>query len=239
MFRFTTAGESHGPALTTIVEGVPAGLALRAEEVDLDLRRRQGGYGRGGRMRIESDRAEILSGVRFGETLGSPITLQVRNRDWENWTVPMSREPVEGDPGEEALRRVVHPRPGHADLVGVLKYRRTDARDILERASARETTVRVAAGAVARRMLSEVGVSIGSHVVSLGGIVAQPPQELPADLNAAADISPVRCLDAEAEGQMIDAIDEAKREGDTLGGVFEVGDDLDDVFQVEALLMGL
>lgn len=222
MFRFTTAGESHGPALTSIVEGVPAGLALRAEEIDRDLRRRQGGYGRGGRMRIESDRAEILSGVRFGETLGSPITLQVRNRDWENWTVPMSREPLDGDPGEEALRRVVHPRPGHADLVGVLKYRRTDARDILERASARETTVRVAAGAVARRMLAELGVSIGSHVVSLGGIVARPPEDLPADLNAVSDVSPVRCLDEEAEGRMIDAIDEAKREGDTLGGVFEV-----------------
>lgn len=222
MFRFTTAGESHGPALTTIVEGVPAGVPLRAEEIDLDLRRRQGGYGRGGRMRIESDRAEILSGVRFGETLGSPITLQVRNRDWENWTVPMSREPVGPEVDDDARRRVVQPRPGHADLVGVLKYRRTDARDILERASARETTVRVAAGAIARSLLGELGVEIGSHVVSLGGIVAQPPEELPERLNEASDISPVRCLDPEAEGAMIDAIDAAKREGDTLGGVFEV-----------------
>lgn len=222
MFRFTTAGESHGPALTTIVEGVPAGVPLRAEEIDLELRRRQGGYGRGGRMRIESDRAEILSGVRFGETLGSPITLQVRNRDWENWTVPMSREAVGEEVDDEARRRVVQPRPGHADLVGVLKYRRTDARDILERASARETTVRVAAGAVARRLLAELGVSIGSHIVSLGGIVARPPEELPERLNEASDISPVRCLDPEAEGAMIDAIDAAKREGDTLGGVFEV-----------------
>lgn len=222
MFRFTTAGESHGPALTTIVEGVPAGLPLRAEEIDLELRRRQGGYGRGGRMRIESDRAEILSGVRFGETLGSPITLQVRNRDWENWTVPMSREAVGEEVDDEARRRVVQPRPGHADLVGVLKYRRTDARDILERASARETTVRVAAGAVARRLLAELGVSIGSHIVSLAGIVARPPEELPERLNEASDISPVRCLDPEAEGAMIDAIDAAKREGDTLGGVFEV-----------------
>lgn len=222
MFRFTTAGESHGPALTTIVEGVPAGLPLRAEEIDLELRRRQGGYGRGGRMRIESDRAEILSGVRFGETLGSPITLQVRNRDWENWTVPMSREAVGEEVDDEARRRVVQPRPGHADLVGVLKYRRTDARDILERASARETTVRVAAGAVARRLLAELGVSIGSHIVSLGGIVARPPEELPERLNEASDISPVRCLDPEAEGAMIDAIDAAKREVDTLGGVFEV-----------------
>jgi chorismate synthase len=222
MFRFTTAGESHGPALTTIVEGVPAGLRLRAEEIDHELRRRQGGYGRGGRMRIESDRAEILSGVRFGETLGSPVTLQVRNRDWENWTIAMSREPLEGEHDDEALRRVVHPRPGHADLVGVLKYRRSDARDILERASARETTVRVGAGAIARRMLAEVGVSIGSHVVTLGGIVARTPEVLPQDLNAVADVSPVRCLDQEAEGRMIDAIDTAKREGDTLGGVFEV-----------------
>ena len=222
MFRFTTAGESHGPALTTIVEGVPAGLPLRSEEIDDDLRRRQGGYGRGGRMRIETDQAEILSGVRFGETLGSPVTLQVRNRDWDNWTVAMSREPLEGEVDENELRRVVHPRPGHADLVGVLKYRRHDARDILERASARETTVRVAAGAIARRFLAELGVTVGSHIVSLGGIQARPPTELPDDLNAASDISPVRCLDAEAEGQMIDAIDAAKRDGDTLGGVFEV-----------------
>jgi chorismate synthase len=222
MFRFTTAGESHGPALTTIVEGVPAGLAVRAEQIDHELRRRQGGYGRGGRMRIESDRAEILSGVRFGETLGSPITLQVRNRDWENWTVAMSREPLEGEHDDEALRRVVQPRPGHADLVGVLKYDRSDARDILERASARETTVRVGASAIARRMLEELGVTIGSHVVSLGGIVARPPEVLPENLNEVSDISPVRCLDEEAEGKMIDAIDTAKREGDTLGGVFEV-----------------
>ena len=222
MFRFTTAGESHGPALTTIVEGVPAGVPIRAEEIDHELRRRQGGYGRGGRMRIESDRAEILSGVRFGESLGSPITLQVRNRDWENWTVPMSREPLEGAHDDDELRRVVQPRPGHADLVGVLKYRRSDARDILERASARETTVRVAAGAVARRLLAELGVTIGSHVVSLGGIVARTPDVLPQNLNEVSDVSPVRCLDEDAEGRMIDAIDAAKREGDTLGGVFEV-----------------
>jgi chorismate synthase len=221
-FRFTTAGESHGPALTTIVEGTPAGLAIRAEEIDQELRRRQGGYGRGGRMRIESDRAEILSGVRHGETLGSPITLMVRNRDWENWTVAMGREPLEAEHDDETLRRVVHPRPGHADLVGVLKYDRTDARDILERASARETTVRVAAGAIAKRLLAELGVTVGSHVVMLGGIVAKDLGEMPDDLNGVVDASPVRCLDGEAEGDMIDAIDEAKRRGDTLGGVFEV-----------------
>ncbi|HEX2187256.1 MAG TPA: chorismate synthase [Longimicrobiaceae bacterium] len=222
MFRFTTAGESHGPALAAVVEGVPAGLRLEAEHVDRELQRRQGGYGRGGRMRIESDRAEILSGVRHGETLGSPVTLLVRNRDWANWTVAMSAAPLEEPADDEALRRVHFPRPGHADLVGALKYERTDARDILERASARETTMRVAAGAVAKRLLAELGITVGSHVVALGGIRAEVPDTLPEDLNAASDPSPVRCLDPEAEGRMIEAIDAAKREGDTLGGVVEV-----------------
>jgi chorismate synthase len=222
MFRFTTAGESHGPALVALVEGVPAGLRLEAEDVDRELQRRQGGYGRGGRMRIESDRAEILSGVRHGETLGSPLALLVRNRDWANWTVAMSAAPPEPSADEEAMRRVHLPRPGHADLVGILKYDRADARDVLERASARETTVRVAAGAVAKRLLAELGITVGSHVVALGGIVASPADALPADLNAASDPSPVRCLDPQAEGRMIDAIDAAKREGDTLGGVVEV-----------------
>jgi len=222
LFRFTTAGESHGPALAAVVEGVPAGVPLAAEEIDAELRRRQGGYGRGGRMRIESDRAEIVSGVRHGETLGSPVTLLVRNRDWENWTAAMSAAPVENGGDDAAMRRVFFPRPGHADLVGALKYDRADARDILERASARETAARVAAGAVARRLLAAVGISVGSHVVSLGGVVARVPDALPDDLNAASDPSPVRCLDAEAEGRMIDAIDAAKRDGDTLGGVVEV-----------------
>jgi chorismate synthase len=221
-FRFTTAGESHGPALAAVVEGIPAGLPLRADDLDRELRRRQGGYGRGGRMRIESDRAEILSGVRHGETLGSPIALLVSNRDWANWTEAMSPEPVESSGDDEAMRRVFFPRPGHADLVGALKYGRTDARDILERASARETAARVACGAVARRLLAELGITVGSHVVALGGVVAAAPAELPDDLNAASDPSPVRCLDEEAEGRMIDAIDAAKREGDTLGGVVEV-----------------
>lgn len=221
-FRFTTAGESHGPALVALVEGVPAGLPLRAEQIDAELRRRQGGYGRGGRMRIESDRAEILAGVRHGETLGSPLALLVRNRDWANWTAAMSPEPP-ADPGDDELHRRVHlPRPGHADLVGVLKYDRADARDILERASARETAARVAAGAVAKRLLAELGITVGSHVVALGGIAARPPAELPAELNAASDPSPVRCLDPAAEERMIAAIDRAKREGDTLGGIFEV-----------------
>jgi chorismate synthase len=222
MFRFTTAGESHGPALLAIVEGVPAGLEIRSDAIDLELRRRQGGYGRGGRMRIESDRAEILSGVRHGQTLGSPIALQIRNKDWENWTVAMSAAPLEEEVDDETLRRVYLPRPGHADLVGILKYDRYDARDILERASARETTARVAAGAIAKQLLAEIGVTVDSHVVSLGGILAHLPAELPERLNEAVEPSPVRCLDAEAEGRMIDAIDEAKRNGDTLGGVFEV-----------------
>jgi chorismate synthase len=221
-FRFSTAGESHGPALAAVVEGLPAGLPLRADDLDRELRRRQGGYGRGGRMRIESDRAEILSGVRHGETLGSPVALLVRNRDWANWTEAMSAEPVESSGDDEAMRRVFFPRPGHADLVGALKYDRTDARDILERASARETAARVACGAVARRLLAELGITVGSHVVALGGVVASLSGEIPEDLNAASDPSPVRCLDPEAEGRMIDAIDAAKRDGDTLGGVVEV-----------------
>jgi len=222
LFRFTTAGESHGPALAAVVEGVPAGVPVSAGEIDAELRRRQGGYGRGGRMRIESDRAEILSGVRHGQTLGSPVTLLVRNRDWENWTAAMSPAPVENEGDDAAMRRVFFPRPGHADLVGALKYDRADARDILERASARETAARVAAGAVAKRLLAEVGITVGSHVVSLGGVAARAPAELPEDLNAASDPSPVRCLDPEAEGRMIDAIDAAKQAGDTLGGVVEV-----------------
>ncbi|HET6231030.1 MAG TPA: chorismate synthase [Longimicrobiaceae bacterium] len=222
LFRFTTAGESHGPALTAVVEGLPAGLPVAVDSIDAELRRRQGGYGRGGRMRIESDRAEILSGIRHGETLGSPVAMLVRNRDWANWTEAMSAAPVENAGDDEAMRRVFLPRPGHADLVGAMKYGRSDARDILERASARETAARVAAGALAKRLLAELGITVGSHVVSLGGIDAAVPDELPEDLNAASDPSPVRCLDAEAEGRMIDAIDAAKREGDTLGGVFEV-----------------
>lgn len=221
-FRFLTAGESHGPALTAVVEGAPAGLPLSSDEIDRELRRRQGGYGRGGRMRIESDRAEFLSGVRHGQALGSPIALLIRNRDWANWTDAMSASPVDSMGDDEAMRRVHLPRPGHADLVGALKYDRTDARDILERASARETAARVACGAVAKRLLAELGITIGSHVASLGGIVARVPDELPEDLNAASDPSPVRCLDADAEGAMIDAIDAAKRAGDTLGGVVEV-----------------
>lgn len=222
-FTFRTAGESHGRGLVTLIEGVPAGLELiAARDIDPDLRRRQGGYGRGGRMKIEQDSAEIVTGVRLGETLGAPIAMLVWNRDWTNWQTAMSAEPAADDVLEKKLRRVHLPRPGHADLVGVLKYDRTDARDILERASARETTARVAAGAVAKRILADLGITIGSHIVSLGGIDAALPAELPADLNAAADASPLRTLDRDAEQRMIAAIDNAKKEGDTFGGVFEV-----------------
>jgi chorismate synthase len=221
-FQFVTAGESHGPALTALVQGLPAGVPVDVAMIDHELRRRQGGYGRGGRMRIESDRAEVLSGVRHGFTLGSPVTLQVRNRDWANWTQAMSPVPVDEEADDGAMRRVHQPRPGHADLVGVLKYQRHDARDILERASARETAARVAVGAMAKALLAQLGIQIGSHVVSIGGIEAAVTGSLPLPVNDASDPSPVRCLDADAEGRMIDAIDAAKRDGDTLGGVFEV-----------------
>jgi chorismate synthase len=223
VFTFKTAGESHGRGLVTLVEGVPAGLEISAaRDIDPQLRRRQGGYGRGGRMAIEEDRAEILSGVRLGETIGSPVALLIWNRDWENWSIAMSPESPPPGLGDRDLRRVYLPRPGHADLVGILKYGRDDARDILERASARETTARVAAGAVARRLLAEAGVTIGSHIVRLGEVEARPPATWPADLNAAADASPLRTLDPEAELRMIEAVDRARQEGDTLGGVFEV-----------------
>lgn len=222
-FHFHTAGESHGRGLVALVEGVPAGLSLVVErDIDPELRRRQGGYGRGARMRIEKDAAELMAGVRLGETLGSPIALLMWNRDWDNWRVPMAYEPPADGATDRELRRVHLPRPGHADLVGVLKYDRADARDVLERASARETTARVAAGAIAKRLLAELGITIGSHIVMLGGIEARRPDTLPDDVNAVADESPLRTLDADAEQRMIDEIDAAKRAGDTLGGAFEV-----------------
>lgn len=222
-FRFHTAGESHGRGLVALVEGVPAGVPISAErDIDPELKRRQGGYGRGGRMKIEQDRAEFLSGVRFGETLGSPLAMVVWNRDWDNWRKAMSHEPPPADADEDLLRRVHLPRPGHADLVGVLKYDREDARDILERASARETTARVAAGAIAKRLLAELGVTIGSHIVRLGPIEARVPDPLPDDINAVSDLSPVRTLDPDADRRIIEEIDSAKLEGDTLGGIFEV-----------------
>jgi chorismate synthase len=223
MLRFTTAGESHGQALVSILEGMPAGLPLLAAHVDADLARRQQGYGRGRRMQIERDTAEILSGVRAGETIGSPIAMLIRNRDWANWQAIMDPAPREGDEAGTLRRRAVtRVRPGHADLTGILKYDRDDARDILERASARETTARVAAAAIARRLLEELGVSVGSHLVHLGGIDAVRPDPMPERLNEASDASPLRTLDKDAEARMIERIDEAKRAGNTLGGICEV-----------------
>jgi chorismate synthase len=221
-FRFTTAGESHGRGLVAILEGIPAGLPVSAERVDAELKRRQGGYGRGARMKIESDRIEWLAGVRAGETLGSPIALLVWNRDWEHWQDVMAPEAdTPGGAGSERRRQVTRPRPGHADLAGSLKYDRTDARDILERASARETVARVACGAICKILLAEFGIEIGSHVVELGGVVATP-HPLPTPLNAQADQSVVRCLDPAAEQEMVKRIDAAKAAGDTLGGIVEV-----------------
>ena len=233
MLRFTTAGESHGQALVAILEGIPAGLPLLARDIDEQLARRQQGYGRGRRMQIEQDSVELLSGVRAGETIGSPIAMLVRNRDWKNWQETMDPAPRAGDvassDGEGSAprkplrkRAVTRVRPGHADLTGLLKYDRDDARDILERASARETTARVAAGAVCRRFLGEFGVRVGSHIVQLGDVSAAVPRSMPDDVNAAADASPLRTLDADAERRMIERIDDVKREGNTLGGIAEV-----------------
>ena len=221
MLRFTTAGESHGPALVSVLEGMPAGLPLLAEHVDVELSRRQQGYGRGRRMQIERDTVEFLSGVRAGETIGSPIAMLVANRDWKNWQDVMDPAPRDGDP-DPRRRAVTRVRPGHADLTGILKYDRDDARDILERASARETTARVAAGAICKRLLAELDVQIGSHLVHLGGIDVTVPDPLPADINAMSDESPLRTLDREAESAMIARIDAIKREGNTLGGICEV-----------------
>ena len=220
--RFSTAGESHGPALVAVIEGVPAGLKLLAADIDAELARRQKGYGRGRRMQIEQDAVELLSGVRAGETLGSPIAMLVRNKDWKNWAEIMDPAPRPEDAGEGRKRVLTRVRPGHADLSGILKYDRRDARDILERASARETTARVAAGAVARRLLAELGITIGSHVVHIGGIDAAAPEVFPDDLNAAADPSPLRTLDAAADARMIARIDELRKAGNTAGGIAEV-----------------
>ena len=220
--HFHTAGESHGKALTALLEGIPAGLGLDvARDVDPELARRQRGYGRGRRMQIEKDHVELLSGVRLGETLGSPISMVIRNRDWENWATAMAHEVPPKDVNLKSLKPHYLPRPGHADLAGSFKYDRRDVRDILERASARETAARVACGAVAKRLLLELGISVQSHVRAIGS-VAVDLTDLPDDLNAVADEDPVRCLDPKASVLMCKEIDEAKDRGDTLGGIFEV-----------------
>ncbi len=218
--RYLTAGESHGRALVGILEGMPAGLSVNKEKIDAQLKRRQGGYGRGSRMKIEQDQIEVLAGIRAGVTLGSPIAVLIWNRDWENWGKHL--DPWKAPP--ERYHSVTVPRPGHADLAGALKYRHSDIRNVLERASARETAMRVALGAIARQFLEYFNVQIASHVVQIHTAKASCEiSELAlAELTARADASPVRCLDAEAEREMTACIDQAKTEGNTVGGVFEV-----------------
>lgn len=226
--KFTTAGESHGPALVSILEGLPAGVPVIAADIDHELARRQQGYGRGRRMQIEKDAVELLSGVRGGQSIGSPIAMMIHNRDWKNWQDIMDPALREGEVPTSsgvtpARKRVVtRVRPGHADHPGMMKYDRADGRDILERASARETTARVAAGAICRRFLAELDMHIGSHVIHLGGFDAVIPATLPDDINAVADESPVRMLDRSREKEIIEHIDAVKREGNTLGGICEV-----------------
>ncbi|HWX45811.1 MAG TPA: chorismate synthase [Solirubrobacteraceae bacterium] len=218
IIRLSTAGESHGPGLTAILEGLPAGLELRAEEIDADLARRQLGHGRGGRMKIERDAALVTGGVRHGRTLGGPVALQVANRDYANWEERMNPWPV----GEE-IPEVHLPRPGHADLVGTWKYKQSDVRNILERASARETAARVAGGALAKAFLRALGVEVRSHVVQIASVRAPAPAA-PLRLAdfAEVDSSPVRCLDAEASRAMVAEIDALRKANESLGGVFEV-----------------
>jgi len=215
MIRFLTAGESHGPALTTIVEGAPAGLAFEVDGLADELARRRLGYGRGPRQRIERDEIEILGGVRFARTLGGPISVIIRNTEWERWSEEMS--PASGTP----RKLMTAPRPGHADLPGMMKYDTRDARDILERASARETAARTVAGYVAKMLLAEVGVTVFSHVIQIGDVVAVADLPGPEDLERI-DASPVRCFDEAAAARMVGAIEAAKAERDTLGGVVEV-----------------
>jgi chorismate synthase len=215
--RFTTAGESHGPGLVTVLEGLPAGLELTPEDLDADLARRQLGHGRGGRMKIESDRAIVTSGIRHGRTLGSPVALRIENRDYRNWEERMNPWPVEAEVDEVHL-----PRPGHADLAGVQKYGFTDVRNVLERASARETAARVAAGALAKALLRAFGAQVLSHVVQIGSVRAPECGGLTPEDFAAVDESPVRCLDDDAGQAMVEEIDAARKANESLGGVYEV-----------------
>jgi chorismate synthase len=215
--RFVTAGESHGPGLTAIVEGLPAGLELSPEDIDRDLARRQLGHGRGGRMKIEKDRADVVAGVRHGRTLGSPVALRVDNRDYRNWEERMNPWPVDAEVDEVHL-----PRPGHADLAGLLKYGHTDVRNVLERASARETAARVAAGALAKALLRDLGVVVLSHVTRIGSVTAPERDDLRPEDFEGVDESPVRCLDEAASEAMVAEINTARKANESLGGVFEV-----------------
>jgi chorismate synthase len=223
MFRFLTAGESHGPGLTMVVEGLPAGLPVEKEHIDADLRRRQGGYGRGGRMKIEKDAIRFLSGVRHGKTLGSPITMHIENKDWVNWgDVRMNTEPV-----EEEVEAVTRVRPGHADFTGSIKYGHSDVRNSIERSSSRETASRVAVGGLCREFLAQFGITIHSHVLSVVDVGYSTSrgmrrEDYPEEMWEAVEASPMRCADAALTEKMIERILEAKREGDTCGGVFEV-----------------
>ena len=220
MLRFTTAGESHGRALVAILEGMPAGLPVDTLAIDRELAQRQWGYGRGGRMKIEHDHAEILSGVRHGLTLGSPIALLIENKDWANWTEVMDTQPREVEP--EKARQVKRPRPGHADLAGGQKFGARDLRNVLERASARETAARVACGAIAKQLLASFGIEIRSHVVQLGGIPDKPLELSWERVAAIPDDAPLRCADQHLQQQMTELIDQKREAGDTLGGIFEV-----------------
>jgi chorismate synthase len=219
-FRFTTAGESHGKALIAIVEGLPAGMEVNIEKINYQLWWRQQGYGRGGRQKIERDTVEILSGVRHGKTLGSPIALLIENKDFVHWQEVMSIEEIESQPKNS--RTVKRPRPGHADLAGGQKFQTRDLRDVLERASARETAARVACGAIARQLLENFGIEIKSHVIKLGNVPESPLEKTWEEISEIPEDSPLRCADEEAQNQMISLIDKAKADGDTLGGIFEV-----------------
>jgi len=218
MLRYLTAGESHGPQLTAIMEGMPAGLEISAESVNIDLARRQGGYGRGGRMQIERDTVSILSGVRWGETLGSPITLAIMNRDWENWQEKMSVK----ESGRDEKIRVTRSRPGHADLPGIMKYGHKDVRNILERSSARETAIRVAVGSLAKSFLAVFNISVFGYVAELGGIVAERPDEAKDTIKEMIAASPFYTYDKAAEQRMKSLVDRARESGDSVGGVIEV-----------------
>ena len=218
MLRYFTAGESHGPCLTMIIDGVPAGFPIDINKINHDLWRRQQGYGRGGRMLIEKDEAQVRSGIRWGETIGSPVALGIENRDWKNWTKKMSAFPEDRDD----KIAVTKPRPGHADLNGVLKYDRKDIRDILERASARDTVARTAVGSFAKQLLAPFGVRVIGYIRSIGNVAANLSDLTYDEIHAKSEESPVRTADSEAEQKMIALIEECKKEGNTLGGIFEV-----------------
>ena len=220
-FNFVTAGESHGKGLVAVIEGLPSGLGVDLDQINHQLWRRQQGYGRGGRMKIESDEAEIISGVRHGRTLGSPVSLLIRNRDYENWRDVMAVDPREFSE-EKRARKVTRPRPGHTDLAGGIKYDTHDLRDILERASARETAARVAVGAFARLLIKEAGIELASHTAMIGGVPEEPVEASWEQIISMPDDSPLRCVDRDAEAKMIALIDSTKEAKDTLGGIFEV-----------------